>query len=571
MEDLEWAGGIPALLKVIYHVLSDCPTISGDSILEIASKATVFNPEIIRPWNNPYEKEGGIAVLRGSLAPEGAVVKQSAVPEGAVVKQSAVADSMKVFRGRARIFNQEEEAVKALFEGKIKEGEVIVIRYEGPRGGPGMREMLAPTAAVAGMGLSNSVALIALITDGRFSGGTRGPCIGHICPEAAIGGPIALLEEGDIILIDIPARKIDVELSPAVLKERREKWQPLNQDPVYKMVPRSILSLNPYVPGKPIEEVKRELGISEVIKLASNENALGASPKAVQAIQDHLSRIHLYPDGGAWYLKRDLARHLEVSPRGDEAIMGDPSFLMYKIDTQLSQGEVICIPLKNFQMDIFAVLKAITPRTKLVFISNPNNPTGTITPKEDMKKLLQKVPSHVLIISDEAYYEYVDDPDYPDTISWIKKGKNIVVLRTFSKIYGLAGLRIGYAVAREKIISLLNRARPPFNVNSLAQVAARASLKDKEHLNKSRKLIKEEKEFLYNHLRRLGISFLPTQANFILIESGKKTKEIILALLKKGIIVRGMEAYNLPHHIRLTIGTREQNEAFVREFQLLLH
>jgi len=213
MEDLEWAGGIPALLKVIYHVLSDCPTISGDSILEIASKATVFNPEIIRPWNNPYEKEGGIAVLRGSLA-----------PEGAVVKQSAVADSMKVFRGRARIFNQEEEAVKALFEGKIKEGEVIVIRYEGPRGGPGMREMLAPTAAVAGMGLSNSVALI---TDGRFSGGTRGPCIGHICPEAAIGGPIALLEEGDIILIDIPARKIDVELSPAVLKERREKWQPL--------------------------------------------------------------------------------------------------------------------------------------------------------------------------------------------------------------------------------------------------------------------------------------------------------------------------------------------------------
>jgi len=366
-----------------------------------------------------------------------------------------------------------------------------------------------------------------------------------------------------------------------------------NQDPVYKMVPRSILSLNPYVPGKPIEEVKRELGISEVIKLASNENALGASPKAVQAIQDHLSRIHLYPDGGAWYLKRDLARHLEVSPeniilgngsdeivsiitrifiqRGDEAIMGDPSFLMYKIDTQLSQGEVICIPLKNFQMDIFAVLKAITPRTKLVFISNPNNPTGTITPKEDMKKLLQKVPSHVLIISDEAYYEYVDDPDYPDTISWIKKGKNIVVLRTFSKIYGLAGLRIGYAVAREKIISLLNRARPPFNVNSLAQVAARASLKDKEHLNKSRKLIKEEKEFLYNHLRRLGISFLPTQANFILIESGKKTKEIILALLKKGIIVRGMEAYNLPHHIRLTIGTREQNEAFVREFQLLLH
>jgi histidinol-phosphate aminotransferase len=366
-----------------------------------------------------------------------------------------------------------------------------------------------------------------------------------------------------------------------------------NQDPVYKMVPQSILTLNPYLPGKPIEEVKRELGISEVIKLASNENALGASPKAIQAIEDYLSRIHLYPDGGAWYLKKDLAEHLGVTPeniilgngsdeivslitrifiqRGDEAITGDPSFLMYKIDTKLSQGEIICIPLKNFQMDVPAVLKAITPRTKLIFISNPNNPTGTITPGKEVEKLLQKIPSHILVISDEAYYEYVDDPDYPDTISWIKKDKNIVILRTFSKIYGLAGLRIGYAVARERIISLLNRARPPFNVNSLAQVAARASLKDEEHLNKSRRLIREEKQFLYKHFTKIGVSFLPTQANFILIESGERTKEIVLALLKKGIIVRSMEAYNLPHHIRLTIGTREQNEAFIREFQLLFH
>ncbi|RLE12922.1 dihydroxy-acid dehydratase, partial [Candidatus Aerophobetes bacterium] len=213
MEDLEWAGGIPALLKSMQNVLSDCLTVSGKSILDIAKKATIYDQDVIRSWDNPYEREGGIAVLFGSLA-----------PEGAIVKRSAVADSVKKFRGRARVFNQEEEAVKALFDKKIKPGEVIVIRYEGPRGGPGMREMLSPTATVVGMGLSNSVALI---TDGRFSGGTRGPCIGHICPEAAASGPIGLLEDGDIIVIDIPERKIDVEIPESEIKKKRETGLPL--------------------------------------------------------------------------------------------------------------------------------------------------------------------------------------------------------------------------------------------------------------------------------------------------------------------------------------------------------
>lgn len=212
MEDFEWAGGIPALLNSMQHALSDCLSVSGKSTLEIARKAVIYNQDVIRSWDNPYEREGGLAVLYGSLA-----------PEGAIVKQSAVADSTKRFRGRARVFNQEEEAVEALFSKKINPGEVIVIRYEGPRGGPGMREMLSPTATVVGMGLSDSVALI---TDGRFSGGTRGPCIGHICPEAAAGGPIGLLEDGDIILIDIPKRKLDVELSRSELDKRRKKWQP---------------------------------------------------------------------------------------------------------------------------------------------------------------------------------------------------------------------------------------------------------------------------------------------------------------------------------------------------------
>ncbi|MBE0478272.1 dihydroxy-acid dehydratase [Candidatus Aerophobetes bacterium] len=211
MEDLEWAGGIPAVLHVMQNHLSDSPTASGQNILRIAKKVSWHNEDVIKSWDNPYKKEGGIAILYGSLA-----------PEGAVVKQSAVADSVKRFRGKARVFNGEEEAVKAIFEGKIQKEDVIVIRYEGPRGGPGMREMLSPTATVAGMGLSDSVALI---TDGRFSGGTRGPCIGHISPEAAAGGPIALLEDGDIIQIDIPARKIDVELSTSKLEERKKRWQ----------------------------------------------------------------------------------------------------------------------------------------------------------------------------------------------------------------------------------------------------------------------------------------------------------------------------------------------------------
>jgi len=210
MEDLEWAGGIPAVLNTMRPLLSDTLTVSGKSILKIAEEAPTWDNEVIRPLENPYEKEGGIAVLFGSLAPEGAVVKQSAVQE-----------KMKRFEGKARIFNNEEDAIKSILGDEIKEGDVIVIRYEGPKGGPGMREMLSPTSAVVGMGLSESVALI---TDGRFSGGTRGPCIGHICPEAATGGPIALLKDGDSIIINIPERKLDIDIPSAELEKRKEKW-----------------------------------------------------------------------------------------------------------------------------------------------------------------------------------------------------------------------------------------------------------------------------------------------------------------------------------------------------------
>jgi dihydroxy-acid dehydratase len=211
MEDLEWAGGIPALLKRLTDFLFERSTVSGISIKEIARKAEIVDNEIIRSLDEPYHKEGGIAILTGSLA-----------PQGAVVKQSAVSEKIKNFRGKARVFDSEEEAVKSIYEGRIREGEVIVIRYEGPQGGPGMREMLSPTATIAGMGLSESVALV---TDGRFSGGTRGPCIGHICPEAQEGGPIALLQDGDEIIIDIPGRLLNINLSEEELEKRRENWK----------------------------------------------------------------------------------------------------------------------------------------------------------------------------------------------------------------------------------------------------------------------------------------------------------------------------------------------------------
>lgn len=353
-----------------------------------------------------------------------------------------------------------------------------------------------------------------------------------------------------------------------------------------------IYKIKAYQPGKPIEEVKREFELKNVIKLASNENPLGPSPKAVEAIRGYASKINFYPDGGSYYLKKALGEKLGVKEnsiifgngsdeivslitriflqKGDEAIMGDPSFLMYKIDTQLSRANVASVPLKSFRLDLSEMSKAIGPKTKLIFISNPNNPTGTIITEDEVKRFLRDIPPRILAIFDEAYYEYVEDTNYPQSIDLLDGNSNIIILRTFSKIYGLAGLRVGYGVGSPEIIELLNKARPPFNVNSLAQAAALASLEDKDQVNRSKILVREGKEFLYSNLRRLKIFFIPTQANFILIKLGKKAKDVAAKLLKKGIIVRGMRAYNLPHYIRVTIGTKPQNEEFIKNLQTIL-
>jgi len=353
-----------------------------------------------------------------------------------------------------------------------------------------------------------------------------------------------------------------------------------------------IYKIKAYQPGKPIEEVKREFRLKNVIKLASNENPLGPSPKAVEAIRGYASKINFYPDGGSYYLKKALGEKLGVKEesiilgngsdeivslitriflqKGDEAIMGDPSFLMYKIDAQLSRANVASVPLKSFRLDLSEMSKVVGSKTKLIFISNPNNPTGTIITEDEVEHFLRDIPPRILAIFDEAYYEYVEDTNYPQSIDLLDGNSNIIILRTFSKIYGLAGLRVGYGVSSPEIIELLNKARPPFNVNSLAQVAALASLEDKDQVNRSKILVREGKEFLYSNLRRLKIFFIPTQANFILIKVGKKAKDVAAKLLKKGIIVRGMRAYNLPHCIRVTIGTKPQNEEFIKNLQTIL-
>jgi len=357
-------------------------------------------------------------------------------------------------------------------------------------------------------------------------------------------------------------------------------------------IPPYILRIKPYVPGKPIEEVKRELGLKKVIKLASNENPLGPSPKAIQAIKEYAAQVNLYPDGGGWRLRKVLSEKLGLEREniilgngsdeivslitrvflreGEEVIIGDPSFLMYSIDAQLSGGKVISVSLKDFRLDLKKMKEAITSKTRLIFIDNPNNPTGTIVKEDEVRDFLDKLPPHILVIFDEAYYEYVDDPGYPQTLDFVKEERNVIVLRTFSKIYGLAGLRVGYGIAKKEIIAVLNRARSPFNVNSLAQVAALASLEDEDQVKRSRKLVEEEKEFLYSRLRKLGLSFIPTQANFILIKIGKRAGKIEQALLRRGIIVRGMAGYDLSEYIRVTIGTRKQNEEFLGSLQKIL-
>ncbi len=345
--------------------------------------------------------------------------------------------------------------------------------------------------------------------------------------------------------------------------------------------------IKPYEPGKPVEEVEREMGLTNVIKMASNENPLGPSPLAVKAMQRHAGKMHFYPDGNCFYLKRALAGKLNIEPDNlvfgngsdeilsflslayvhpeEETLMVTPSFSEYVFATRLMGGVPRRIPLVSdkFDYDLEAVLNAVTEKTRMVFICSPNNPTGTIVRKKELDYFIENLPEKVLLVLDHAYLEYANDPDHPSGFDYIEKGYPVIALRTFSKIYGLAGLRIGYGITTPEIAGDLNRVREPFNVNAMAQAAALAALEDEEHLENSRRLVNEGRRQITEGLAAMGLKPVPDQANFFFVDIKADSREAFQALLKKGVIVRTGDIFDLPTYIRVTYGTAEQNERFL--------
>lgn len=356
------------------------------------------------------------------------------------------------------------------------------------------------------------------------------------------------------------------------------------------LVRRDILKIKPYIAGKPIEETQRQLGLKEVFKLASNENPLGVSRKALTAIKKNLNKLNRYPDSQGYYLKKRLAAYAGVSfgnivlgngsdelidvviktfVEGDENIVtADTTFLEYAIIARVNGRKVFTAPLKNFKYDLEAIRKKINLETKLVFIANPNNPTGTYVNRKELDGFVAGLPKNVILVLDEAYDTFIDVKDFPDSLKYINK--NVIILKTFSKAFGMAGLRIGYAIAKTCFTAYMEVVRQPFNVNSLAQVGALAALGDKEFLRKTKKAVSEGKEYLYHALNRLGIKYVPSAANFILIDVEKSGVSVFNDLLSRGVIVREMQQYGLNNFIRVTIGTPLENRKFIEALEKVL-
>ena len=353
-------------------------------------------------------------------------------------------------------------------------------------------------------------------------------------------------------------------------------------------VHQDIESLVPYVPGKPIEELERELGIPKAIKLASNENPLGPSPKALAVLAEAAVSLNRYPDGGAQRLRAVLAERHKLTPDhvilgngsdeilgflaraflapGDEAVMADQTFIIYKMEVGAAHGVPVVVPLRAWRHDLPAMAEAVTGKTRLVFVCNPNNPTGTMVDAAEVNVFMSRVPDDVIVVFDETYYEYVRDRNFPDTLSFVKGNRNTIVLRTFSKIYGLAGLRIGYGLTTPEIAGYLNRVRPPFNANTLAQRAALAALDDEEHVVESRSMNQAEMAAVEAGLAQLGLKPVPSQANFLYFDVGRDGREVFQALLRQGVIVRHIQERML----RVTLGLPEENRRFLQALTQVL-
>lgn len=358
-----------------------------------------------------------------------------------------------------------------------------------------------------------------------------------------------------------------------------------------------VRELKPYQPGKPIEELQREYGLQEVVKLASNENTLGPSRKALAAIEGGLMELARYPDGNGFILKQALSEKYQVTldqitlgngsndilelmartfvQPGQEVIFSQHAFAVYPIATQAVGGRAVIVPAKDWGNDLDAMLRAITDNTRLIFIANPNNPTGTWIDGEKLKAFLEKVPQHVMVVLDEAYFEYAHHPamqadGYPDGMQLLSHYPNLVVSRTFSKAYGLAGLRVGYAVSQAAIADLLNRVRQPFNVNSLGLLAATAALEDEAHLENCAKMNVSGMRQCMDAFTELGLSYIPSVANFISVDMGRPGQAIYQALLERGVIVRPVANYGMPNYLRVTIGSEQENAKFLSALREVL-
>ena len=353
---------------------------------------------------------------------------------------------------------------------------------------------------------------------------------------------------------------------------------------------RGLDPIKAYVPGKPVEEVQREYGLHDVIKLASNENPIGPPAKTIAALKDALCQLNSYPDGQSYYLRQALASYLGVKPEqvtvgngvdgvimqtcmaylddDSEVIVSQSSFPVYDIYTHVMRARLIKTPAKNYGLNLEAMAKAITKRTRIIFIANPNNPTGTINTASEVEALMKKVPDHVLVAFDEAYYEFVDSPEYPDTLRYIREGRgNVMVMRTYSKIYSLAGIRLGYGIADPDILAPLNKIKEPFAVNLLAQVAGIAALDDEEYRKASVTANHAGRLFLYREFERLGLFYVRSHANFVLVRVGPRAGRIFQKLLEKGVIVRPCTGYDLPEFLRITVGDAAQNARMIEALE----
>lgn len=353
-----------------------------------------------------------------------------------------------------------------------------------------------------------------------------------------------------------------------------------------------IFGLDTYIPGKPIDELKRELGMEDIVKMASNENPLGASPQAVKAIKASLDILNIYPDSNCYNLKEKIAAVFGISTasiligngsdellrliaetfinKDDEVIFAVPTFVEYEFTAKIMGAKCIKVPLQDFRHDLNAMLAAVTEKTKIIYICNPNNPTGTALDKDETDAFMQKIPPDVLVVFDEAYFEYADQDNCLSGLEYLKNNKNVIILRTFSKLYGLAALRIGYALTTEEIAAAVQRVFEPFNVNTLAQVAAAAAINDYVHVNNSLAVNQRGKYYLYAAFAEMGLNYVPTEANFIFVDIGQDCRQVFNSLLKMGLIIRPADIFGFPTFIRVTIGTHVENHRFIESLKTVL-